>query len=55
MTARPMGAYFQGALTIEVRLFMDVYSTQIAGRKLKIRQDQFLEQFFLYISGQKYH
>ncbi len=30
-------------------------NTQIAGRKLKIRQDQFLEQFFFYLSGQKYH
>ncbi len=36
-------------------LNMFLENTQIAGRKLKIRQDQFLEQFFLYLSGQKYH
>ena len=27
-SARPMYAYYQGALIIEVRLFMDVYSSK---------------------------
>ncbi len=30
MTARTMYAYFQGALIIEVRLFMDVYSINLS-------------------------